>query len=499
MGVRCLYYHRSPSAFSFATEIKGLLALPWVPQRVDELRAAEYLVRFAEDRQRTFYRDVVALPAAHTFSLGAEGVRCAPYWRLNPDYELHLASEADYVEAFRETFFEAVRCRMRSAYPVGSTLSGGLDSSSIACVARQIMAAASCGGQKALATFSLVFPGLPDEERRRSDESGFIKAVLGKGGFDPHFIEADRLSPLYAMRAMQGHSDGPDLGFNLYLHRAMYETAQQANVRVLLDGTDGDSTLSYGYEHLVGSFVALAWRRLWRDLRLLRDTQGASRKELVARYIVEPLLGYRILPTLSEGLGARPWLAKNCIDRAFAQRVGLAHSYASVRKGLPGWIPTARRLHREGIGSGIHQMALQMGDGQSAPFRVQPVYPFYDRRLVELCVALPSEQKFGDGTRRPVLRSAMAGILPEQVRKRRSKGHLGRNLQLKLLTIDRKLVEDVLVRNRSLLEGLVSLPLLDAAHARFQADPIHAAETDVMAVMQATLLGTWLGDNGLRP
>jgi asparagine synthase (glutamine-hydrolysing) len=361
------------------------------------------------------------------------------------------------------------------------------------------MAAPSSGGQKALATFSLVFPGLPDEERKRSDESAFIKTVLAKEGFDPHFIEADQLSPLFAMRAMQSHSDGPDLGFNLYLHRAMFVTAQRASVRVLLDGTDGDSTLSYGYEHLLGSFVTLAWRRLWQDLRLLRDTQGASRKQLVAREVVEPLLGYKLLPTIAEELGARPWLANNCIDRAFAQRVGLAHRYAMARKGLPGWIPNARRLHCQGIGSGMHQMALQMLDAQSAPFGVQPAYPFYDRRLVDLCVAMPSVQKFGDGTRRPILRSAMQGILPEQVRKRRGKGHLGRNLQLKLLTIDRNLVEDVLVTNRHLLEGLISLPLLDAACARFQADPAQAAEDDVMAVMQATLLGTWLGDSGLLP
>src|SRR2546425_12685608 len=133
-----------------------------------------------------------------------EGVRMEQYWVLDPEREIRMKSDGEYAEAFREIFTEAVRCRLRSAFPVGSMLSGGLDSSSIVCVARKLLA--DDGGGK-LHTFSAIFPDVPE-----CDEREYIEAVLGGHGVKPHYVRGGRLNPFADLDQVFHHEDQPFFG-----------------------------------------------------------------------------------------------------------------------------------------------------------------------------------------------------------------------------------------------------------------------------------------------
>src|SRR2546425_12240871 len=160
-----------------------------------------------------------------------EGVRMEQYWVLDPEREIRMKSDGEYAEAFREIFTEAVRCRLRSAFPVGSMLSGGLDSSSIVCVARQLLAQ---NGSTPLHTFSVVFPDLPE-----CDEREYIDAVVAGGGVEPHYLRGDELSPVAGLERQLDQQDEPFYAPNLFLHAGLYDAAAHTGVRVLLDGLDG--------------------------------------------------------------------------------------------------------------------------------------------------------------------------------------------------------------------------------------------------------------------
>src|SRR5581483_12142903 len=125
-------------------------------------------------------------------------------WQPDLSRETRLRTDREYAETFRELFTEAVRCRMRSAFPIGSHLSGGLDSSSISCTARNLLAAEGAGP---LHTFSAVFPSLPEGARRIIDERPYVDAVLAQGGFQPHRIQADQISPLVDLDRILWHCD----------------------------------------------------------------------------------------------------------------------------------------------------------------------------------------------------------------------------------------------------------------------------------------------------
>ncbi len=136
-GVKPFYYYHSDRIFAFASEIKALLCLPEVPRRLNEVRVADYLLSILEDKVITFYWEIFRLPPGHGMTVGRERVLIRSYWSLDPTYAIRYDSNEEYAEAFHDLFREAVCCRLRSAFPIGSTLSGGLDSSSVVCMARK--------------------------------------------------------------------------------------------------------------------------------------------------------------------------------------------------------------------------------------------------------------------------------------------------------------------------------------------------------------------------
>ncbi|MCX7596682.1 MAG: lasso peptide isopeptide bond-forming cyclase, partial [Fischerella sp.] len=139
-GVKPFYYHYQPGkAFVFASEIKALFCFPQVPRRLNEVRIGDYLALMMEDKAITTYKDILRLPPAHSMVVSESGIQLWSYWSLDLHREIHLASNEAYAEEFRQIFTEAVRCRLRSAFPIVSHLSGGLDSSAVTCVARDIL------------------------------------------------------------------------------------------------------------------------------------------------------------------------------------------------------------------------------------------------------------------------------------------------------------------------------------------------------------------------
>ena len=169
-GVKPLYYyHQSRQRFVFASEIKGILCLPDIPEQINDAKIADYILETFENNSDTFYAHVNRLPPGSMMVISEDGVRQSTYWSLGPEREIRMKSDAEYAEAFRSIFFDAVNCRLRSAFPLGTMLSGGLDSSSIACVAHEL-AGNRAGGN--LHTFSVVF-----NQVKNSDERQFIEKI----------------------------------------------------------------------------------------------------------------------------------------------------------------------------------------------------------------------------------------------------------------------------------------------------------------------------------
>src|SRR5579871_4727557 len=333
---------------------------------------------------------------------------------LDPGRELRLGSDGEYVEAFREIFTESVRCRTRSAFPIGAALSGGLDSSSVACVARDVRARES----DPLHTYSLIFPGLPDADRKRIDERPQIQAVLDTGGFTPHLIEADKLSPMGQVERMHYHLDHANYAPNLYLHWAMYDAAHQNGVRVFLDGFDGDSTVSHGFERLRELAQTLHWPTLWREVRLLSEHHlaGIRPRRILKHYCLKPLTPrwLTLLWLMRRGRYREAFSQNIFLSKDLKRRTNIERRARELIRPQRSWVRlrSARQAHYSSINQALYSYTLEIADKASAAFQIEARYPFFDRRLIEFCLSVPVEQKLAQGWNRWLQRRAMTGILP---------------------------------------------------------------------------------------
>jgi asparagine synthase (glutamine-hydrolysing) len=438
-GVRQLYYHCAPKIFTCATEIKALFHLAEVPRRLNEVRLADYLLSLFEDKRATLYEQIYALPPGHSLTVDHTCARLREYWTLDPAREVKYGSDAEYAEAYLEIFTEAVRCRMRSVGPLGSALSGGLDSSAIACVARDISARE---GREQLHTFSAIYDEVPE-----CDERQYINAVLAQGGVRPHFLHPDKLSPLTDWEDGTRAVDEPLWNPQMMLHWVLYEQARRQNVRVLLDGFGGDFVVSYGVSRL----TELARRGRW--LAVLRETSAYARRidgsfpHIFWKNAFVPLVPVsvrRLRNSLRRGRDS-VWLKAVPLRTDFARRIGLNDRLSALHGGAGQPVPGARQRHSASLSSGLYPFALGVTDRTTAMFGIERRQPFMDKRLAEFCLALPSEQKLRDGWSRYIARQSLANILPVEVQWRSGKADHSANFNRGLATIDRNVLDGLIL------------------------------------------------------
>jgi len=460
-GTRTLYYHHVPGKLvAFASEAKALLALSEVPDRIHEVRLAQYLSASLRDLDRSIFDAIHVLPAAHALRASGADMRIWQYYELQPATGLGSLQGQEGVEAFRERFELAVRDRVRSAFPVGAQLSGGLDSSAIAVIARDAVIER---GEGPLHTFTLTFDETPS-----TDERGYAQAVLDQGGFEPHFVSADDLSPLGNLEEVYATLDDGLVGGTQHQGWALLLAARDAGVRVVLDGFDGDTVVGHGdtflrekadegdwlsfarmahalvgryssadhlqnFEETMTTYEGVFGRYGWPALvnqavygsrvRFLWSLRKADREAGVDSRDALQKLWRRLLRSRAHnsrdrqswGLG-RPRDTPSFINREFAIRVGVnpEPELAGADTGT-GRIVPLREQQREMLASPHFIGALQTPAHLAASLGFDLSHPFFDRRLVELCIALPPEQSFSEGWTRYVLRKAMEPHLPASV------------------------------------------------------------------------------------
>lgn len=412
MGVKPFYYFHSSNIFIFGSEIKAILQTGMVATAINEQRILDYLVFYNSDHSSTFYRDIRRLPARHKLSVTPHHFRVEPYWDFSPKKELRLPTDDEYAAAFREHFEKAVSCRLRSAYPVGAFLSGGLDSSSIACVASKQMIQM---GREPLITFSEIFESLPPHVQNKADERQYMDAAIQHCRSEAHFVPINEHGPLRGLDAT--NYDEPMPYFNGYLLDQTYIDARKRGVRVLLDGTDGDTTVSHGYERLYNLGTRCRLFTLLTETRDLcrLNNHKFSIKETLWKYSIRPSFSDDFVDSVKRLIGKadnthkypmvdnlQPNTAHGVDWEARAQTLGEKHS--TCRQGR---LPQYRSFI-----SPAQQYAMEFIDNRGAYYPIESRYPFWDRRLMEFCLALPLEQKLKNGWTRVILRRAMKGILP---------------------------------------------------------------------------------------
>ena len=497
-GMRPFYYHHTPGCFfAFASEPRAIFTLPRTPYRINEGRIADFLVNQLEgvDKTSTFFEAVYRLPPAHTLIVTPEGMRRRRYWTLEPRAELRLPSNEAYAEAFLDVFTEAVSCRLRGAGPVGSMLSGGMDSGSVVAVAREILAQT---GQGPLPTFSAVGPDPEDCVETRT-----IHAALTMNGIDPHLVSYDRLDTLLPeLEELTWNLEEP-FDNHMTLPRAIYLAARRRGLRVLLDGVAGDVVLGEG-----GHLARLLRRGHW--LTAYHEAVGQNRfwgghypawRELYhgARTAFTPQLLrnlWRRLRQLNSRRSVKANIRTSLINQEFAHRVRLADRLRELQEHGPMGLLSYGQERTLAIDHPYLTVGRERYGRVAAAVGVEPRDPFLDRRVVAFCLMLPGEQKLGSGWPKIILRRAMAERLPDAVRWRLGKEHLGWTFTTALMNRMRPRIHGQIEANWELVKPYVDMDRVRKVCAAYF-DRGDLAQTD--KVYEIAHLAVWLRRHAVRP
>ncbi len=423
-----LVYYASPQVFAFATMPSGLHALAGVPRALDEQRLADSLAHLGGYSQATLYRDISRLPTGHRLIAGRNGTKIENYWRPDLKREFRFARDEECWGAFNDLFARIVGDYLRSLTPVAVQMSGGLDSSAVAVTAARLLQA---HGERLTAFTEVPRAGFAGAVigGRYADETLFVRAIAEMySNLDLNLVRTDGQTFLSDLDCMFAHLQAPfrNTSNRVWIEAILQQTSQ-LGMRVLLDGVQGNLTMSWNGSGLIPELIRSGkWASAFRQA-------GALARHYPSSSALRMLMSQGILPLLPDPLwlavdwvrhpesrAAQPWFADSVIhpDFAAAQRVAeRAREKNNALRFRP--IGDSRQVRYEALANqdfGAYLSAYR------AMYGVDMRTPSADVRLAEFCLALSEDQYLRDGESRRLIRRGMAERLPTVVLANQQRG-----------------------------------------------------------------------------
>jgi len=458
-GIKPFYYRHAEGRLAFASEPKAFLADPVTRFAANPRAVADYLTQsYLDHTPETFFTEIERLPAAHSLTFGPDGLKTWRYWALEPQDP----PAGDAAQAVREAFLDSIRLHLRSDVPVGSCLSGGIDSSAVVGAVSRLLErgtgeASSVGSRQR--TFTAYF------EDAGFDERPYAEQVVAKSGAEPHWVTFDAADAIDKLPSIVATQDEPFGSTSMVAQWYVMRAAREAGLTVMLDGQGGDEIFG-GYRAFVGFRMA--------------DLLASGR----VRTLVAELRAFGDLhsPAALAVALARPF-APEALTRAVRARTrgssGLLHNdLRDVQTHVdPYPSPFSERLRRHQqlllTERGLPEL-LRYEDRNSMAHSLEARVPFLDHRLVELAFSLPGSELIADGRTKDVVRRALGELLPPAVRERRDK--------LGFVTPERRwfraelgdFAEDVFASRAFAERGFVDAPAARARLARHRRGEVDA-------------------------
>jgi asparagine synthase (glutamine-hydrolysing) len=404
-GIKPLYYSRRGKQLVFASEIKALLGIPGIGHGINAGRLYEYLLFGMTDHGgETMFADVQQLPAAHFLECSLEQLASAEpqrYWRI----DLIRRSECSFDEAaagIRDALADSVRLHMRSDVPVGTCLSGGLDSSATVYYMRR-----NTSPRAEIHSFTYVTDDPVLGEERYAD------LVSARERTTPHKTRPRPEELMADLDRLICSQDEPFMSTSIYAQYRVFRLAKKTGTKVMLDGQGADELFG-GYLNFLGARASglLAQGRL---IAALRVALGAPTNESANFHRMVGSAFGRLLPDSlvragrsALGDSLRPaWLNW----RWFEERGVSAHLRPRGR---------GKDALREELLLALETLSLpqllRYEDRNSMAHSIESRVPFCNARLAELALSLRGEFIVDDrGTTKAVLREAVRGLVPDEV------------------------------------------------------------------------------------
>jgi asparagine synthase (glutamine-hydrolysing) len=428
MGVKPFFYYSDDHFFAFATEKKGLLCIPGINKVIDkQFFYNQVMWPPVQAADATLYKHIKRLPPAHslTFYPAEKKLQLHNYWTLDPYKETKLARKEDYYEGLRNHFETAVQCRLRTHYPIGAELSGGLDSSAITGAANHFLKSEGRG----IISFSNTDNGDPEAIKlfRGENERKYIEAAIKFNSIEDYeFLTKDIWDdPLDEVDFSLKVNDGLEM-WNLLWLLPIKNAAMQRGVRTLLSGFPGDEMVTYR-----GQFYFL---------------DHLDNKEYTKYFSAKTEKGFKkIKPFITPGMEFGLHKMRNILtinDRHIKQAAAFYPIPAKYRlaKGDLAWkdphylerFKSHRHYQKYRLLKPQVALRMEAETRYGISFKTEPRFPMADIRLTQFYLSMPNDIKCEGEMSRSAYRLAIQKYLPDMILQRDAKsGNIApfRNIQ----------------------------------------------------------------------
>ncbi|MEI6264169.1 MAG: asparagine synthase (glutamine-hydrolyzing) [Sphingobacteriia bacterium] len=407
-GEKPFYYVYSEDRLFFASEIKAFWAAS-LEKNVDNEMLFYYLnysqIHHPFDNSKTFFRNVTKLKPGCYFKMNLtkkESIKQIQYWNLE-DTRVKIYdkwNQSDIVDKFYTLFEQSVLRRLRSDVPVGSSLSGGLDSSAIVCMINEVKKNVN---QKQ-ATFSARFPGFV------KDEGHFMNAVINQTNTSSYFTFPEKDGFLNSFDTMCFHQDEPFGSASIYAQFEVMRLAKECNITVLLDGQGADEMLG-GYSYYRDSVSdGQLLKLLFRQTNNINvNSKKQVLKSTIKRNFPIFINAYRNYSDL---------LNKSSITSPFQKE--FLYTIGKVKQPYQTHDDLYKHLKHDLLYGNLEDL-LRYADRNSMAHSREVRLPFLNHELVEFTMALPDSLKINGEWTKYIQRLAFERILPKEITWRKDK------------------------------------------------------------------------------
>lgn len=407
-GEKPFFFSYDERNFVFASEMKALWEMA-VVKEVDRSFLFNFLTTGytsnPTDPSETFYRNIHQLPPATylVFDQKRNELRFEKYWQPYIEINSRIETE-EAIEQFRFLLSDSIRKRLRSDVPIGTSLSGGLDSSTIVALCSQLTAQ-----QYTHKAFTAVFDGFEKNEEQ------YAKQVAKRFNLQQYLVTIKDDDVVELMTQVMHHQEIPIASASALAQYKVYQTAKQNGVTVLLDGQGADETLA-GYH----KYYKWYWQELYREKRLFKSGELKAARDLE----IKESFDYKnkaaaLFPEFAAAM-LQTQKAKQAFRHPYFNRDFAFSNKQKFYYATPSSFDLNGALYFNTFVYGLNEL-LHLADRNSMAHATEIRLPFLNHQLVEFLFALPPSFKIRNGWTKWILRKAAEPLLPKEVVWRRDK------------------------------------------------------------------------------
>jgi len=450
IGIKNICYYQSANSIYFSSSFKNIFKQSNLRHTLNYSKLINFLNFNDFSPTDSFTNEIKRVPPMHAL-LFCEKNKINIYQYSKYKLFNNMNPSEAQINGLKKLLMKSVSIEDSGNHSkIGFLFSGGLDSSTIISLFRK-----QKKPSQEIFAFSAQYNRIRKDIKHLIDESEFQNEIFKQENVNKFLFNGEDESTLTNLDFYLEIIGQPFFFPNLYIPNRAFNLANENNVSIVMNGNDGDSVISHGYEHLLELFLSLRWIKLCKEINSTSKVRQQSK-----RFIFKNI----ILKNLS---------LQNLTNRS------------------------SKNKHLKSMMSNNHNKAIEIQSLLANYYGIEERYPFYNREVIEFCINISPELKNKDGHSRYVLQKAVEGIVPEKIRLRTTKSNLGHALCIGYTNKDRSIIQEQLDNPNPLIKKIVGINDLKNSWDDLLNNPRkYATKSSIPSrIFSYTVLNKWLNKN----